>query len=172
MQLLINRADFESNYRNITQSNYNNGNLNQHILDAQFTDVQKLMGLDFYNDLVRNYTDAEYVSLLDGGIYTYQGITYTNVGLKAVIVFYAYARYILMGSQTDTPFGYVEKQDQNSVQVSHNQKQAMFKMNQQTAFNYWENVRLFIDRNKTDYPLWDNNCVTHRKTFRISKIER
>lgn len=144
--------------------------LNQHINLAQFVDVQKLMGVDFYNDLIRNSTDANYISLLDGGDYTYQGITYTNEGLKSVIVHYTYGRYLLLGSQTDTPFGYVEKLTNDSQPVDITQKKTTSKMYQTTAFNYWENVKLFLDRNADDYPLWKNSCVTQRGTFRVSKI--
>tara|TARA_R110002049_G_scaffold309180_1_gene518124 strand:- start:14056 stop:14571 length:516 start_codon:yes stop_codon:yes gene_type:complete len=170
--ILVNRNDFSENNRIISESNYNVKILNQHISDAQFVDVQKLMGIDFYNDLIRNSTSTEYQTLLNGGTYTYNGKTYTNYGLKSVIVFYAYARYILMGSQTDTPFGYVEKNSQNSTPVNYQSKKSMFKINQQTAYNYWESVRLFIERNKEDYPLWDDNCVSTRTVFRISKISR
>lgn len=172
MKLLINRNDFASNYRNITQSNYNNGNLEQHISDAQFVDVQKLMGLDFFNDLIRNHSSENYQTLLNGGVYQYDGQTYTNYGLKSVIVYYAYARYILMGSQVDTPFGFQEKNAPNSVSVSYQEKKSVFKMNENTAFNHWENVRRFIVRNEELYPLWDNDCVGTKKSFRISKIKR
>lgn len=170
MTLLINRNDFGTNNRQVTQSNYDTGALNQHISDAQFVDVQKLLGLDFYNDLIRNYTDIKYQTLLNGGSYVYNNTTYTNVGLKSVIVFYAYARYVLMGSQTDTPFGYIEKTTSDSVRVSEGGKKNMFKENQNIAFNYWENVRHFLDRNSSDYPLWEDNCFIKRGTFRVSKI--
>ena len=169
MELLITRDDI-SIYRQISSTPYDNV-LNQNILDAQFLDIQSLMGSDFYNDLIRNYNDAKYTTLLDGGTYEYQGITYTNVGLKVVLVHYAYARYVLFGSQTDTPFGYVEKLNEQSERVSLESKKTMSKMNQQVAFNYWENVRLFLDRNSTDYPLWnDGNCRIKRGGFKISKI--
>lgn len=170
--LLINRTDFATNNRQITESNFNTGTLNQHISDAQFIDVQKLLGLDFYNDMVRNYTNAAYQTLLNGGDYVYNSTTYTNVGLKSVIVFYAYSRYVLMGSQTDTPFGYVTKDSANSTEVNYAQKKTMQKMNQQTAFNYWENVRKFLERNITTYPLYENGCGVTKSNFRISKINR
>jgi hypothetical protein len=172
MALLITRDDFATNNRIISSSNYNVTALNQHISDAQFIDVQKLLGLDFYNEIVRNPTSTVNATLLNGGDYTYKGTTYTNVGLKSVIVFYAYARYVMFGSQTDTPFGFVQKEGQNSTQIDSGQKKITAKMNQQTAFVYWENVRLFLDRNITDYTLWDDNCLTTHSTFRISKISR
>lgn len=170
MSLLINRTDFANNHRQVTESNFNTGTLNQHISDAQFIDIQKLLGVDFYNDLIRNSTDAKYQTLLNGGEYTYQSNTYTNVGLKSVIVFYAYSRYILAGSQTDTPFGYVQKTNQNSQEVPQAQKRDISKQNQQTAYNYWENVQAFLNRNESNYSLWENNCIVKKGTFRISKI--
>ena len=165
---LITRTDI-AEYRQISNSVYDDV-INMHILDAQFSDVQKLLGADFYNDLIQNNTDANYVTLLNGGTYVYQTVTYTNVGLKAVLVHYAYSRYILTGSQTDTPFGYVEKLNEQSEKVDINGKKTISKMNQQIAFNYWENVKQFLDRNASDYPLWENSCANYNQTFRISKI--
>lgn len=166
---LITRADI-STYRQISDSVYDNV-LNPQIDDAQFLDVQKLLGERFYNDLILNSGDANYVALLTGGSYVYNGITYTNHGLKAVIVRYAYARYIQFGSFTDTPFSLVEKlSGQDSQQVSSIDKKNIAKSNQQAAFIYWENVKLFLDRNAADYPLWTNNCAKFSGGFRISKI--
>jgi len=169
MTLLINRTDI-AQYRQISDTVYDNV-LNQHIFDAQFSDLQKLMGIDFYNDLIRNWQDAKYTELLDGGTYTYNNTTYTNVGLKVVLTHYAYSRYVLFGSQTDTPFGYVEKLNNDSQAVSIEAKKTIAKMNQQVAFNYWENVNLFLERNSTTYPLYKSGCVTQNRNFRISKID-
>lgn len=172
MTLLINRNDI-ADYKQIskTADATSINVLNQFILDAQFSDLQSLMGGDFYNDLIRNYTDANYVTLLNGGDYTYSGTTYTNHGLKAVIVHYAYSRYVLFGSQIDTPFSLVEKLNGNdSKQVSTDAKKTTAKMAEQLAFNYWENVQLFLERNSNDYPLYKSECVNRKKTFRFSKI--
>ena len=146
--------------------------MNQYISDAQFGDVQNLLGTELYNDLIRNSTSTAYKSLLNGGNYTYNNKTYTNVGLKAVIVFYAYSRYVLFGSNVDTPFGHVVKTNPNSQPSDYMQKKAIAKSNEQMAFKYWESVRDFIERNKTDYPLWESDCLENRVTsVRISKIE-
>ena len=168
MVLLINRTDI-AEYRQISKS-VPDKVLNQFIQDAQFVDIQKLLGRDFYNDLIRNYTDDNYQTLLNGGDYTYQSVTYTNVGLKTVIVHYAYARYVLEGSQIDTPFGAVLKLNPDSQPTSDGNKKTKAKSNQQTGFNYWENVMDFLDRNSDDYDLWTNNCVVQKGNFRISKI--
>lgn len=166
---LIDRVDI-SGYRQISDTAYDKV-LNQHINDAQFVDIQRLLGSDFYNDMIRNSTNANYVALLDGGDYAYQGITYSNYGLKAVLVHYFYARYVMFGDKTDTPFGFVEKLTPNSQGVDIANKKSLSKDSKDIAFNYWENVKDFLDRNADDYPLWKNNCVTYnRSQFKISKI--
>jgi len=167
---LINRTDFANNNRQITQSNYNSGTLAQHIEDAQKVDLQSLMGRDFFNDMIRNYTDANYQTLLNGGDYIYSGSTYSNYGLKSVLVLYAYGRYIISGSQTDTPFGYVEKDSNDSTKVELSRKKAMGKSNSQAGFNDWENVKDFLDRNASDYPLWNASCIQKTGVFRFKKI--
>jgi len=168
MTYLITKADI-ANYRQISD-NVPDKVINPYIIDAQFNDLQKLLGGDFYNDLIRNYADSKYVSLLNGGDYEYNGTTYTNVGLKAVISHYAYARYILLGSNIDTPFGFVTKDSDSSTQTDLSTKKTIYKENENLAFNYWQNVLLFISRNASDYPLFTNSCVTRNSTFRISKI--
>ena len=169
MALLINRDDIAL-YRQITDSVHTLKVINQHITDAQFVEIQRLLGVDFYNDLIQNSSDTKYTALLDGGTYEYSGVTYTNVGLKVVLVHYAYARYILMGSQTDTPFGYVQKTNDTSTPVTIEAKKTMAKMNENIAFNYWENVKIFLDRNNKTYPLWESGCYTKKTGLRFSKI--
>jgi len=167
--LLINRADI-AEYVQISDTVYDNI-LNKFIQQAQFADIQRLLGADFYNDLIRNSTEANYVTLLDGGDYVYNGVTYTNEGLKVVIIHYFEARYKISGSNVDTPFGLVIKTDPNSTNVDLPSRKTESKEAKNMAFNYWENVKLFLDRNSDDYPLWKTNCVTHSKSrFKVYKV--
>lgn len=168
MIFLINKLDI-AQYKQISD-NVPDKVYKPYINDAQFHDLQKLLGGNFYNDLIRNYTDAKYSKLLNGGDYEYSGTTYTNVGLKSVLVHFAYARYILLGSNIDTPFGFVTKTNDNSSAVDYSTKKIIHKENQNLAFNYWENVLNFLIRNSTDYPLFKNGCVQGKRGFRISKI--
>lgn len=170
MVLLIGRTDIAV-YRQISDSVYDNV-LNQHITDAQFSDIQKLMGSDFFNDLIRNSGDAKYTELLGGGDYTYNSIIYSNYGLKAVIVHYFHARYVMFGSNTDTPFGFVEKLTPESRGADIAAKRSLSKDSKNIAFNYWENVKLFLDRNANTYPLWKNGCQQNNKSrFKIYKVD-
>lgn len=156
-------------HKQISESAYEE-TLNQYIKEAQFLDIQELLGANMYNDLLRNEADVKYTTLLDGGNYTYETVTYSNVGLKTVLVHFAYARYIKFGSFTDTPFSMIEKIDENSTPVSDSMKQTIYKNNQQIAHKYWANVKAYLDRNKATYPLWDVICTDVNKTFRMQKI--
>ena len=141
-----------------------------HILDAQVFDLQKLLGANFFNDLVENYTSTDYQTLLNGGTYVFKTVTYTNYGLKAVLVHYAYARYVRFGHNIDTPLGIVVKLSENSEQSSVADKKASYTDNQTLAFNYWENVRTFLDRNRSTYTLFDDNCVVNYNILKIKTI--
>ena len=168
MNLLINRTDI-AEYRNISSTVLDKV-LNPHILDAQFNDIQKLIGSDFFNDLIENYTSSEYQALLNSGTYVHSGTTYTNVGLKTVIIHYAYARYARFGSNTDTPFGLVVKSSEQTEQASAADKKAIYTENKNLAFNYWENVKKFLDRNIDDYPLYKESCQRQHSGIKIKTI--
>ena len=158
-KLLIDRNDFRDNRRDISDSSYNSGRLDQQIDDAQYIDIRELMGADFYDDMIRNCTSTAYKALLNAGTYLYNGSTYDNYGLKSVIVLYAYGRYMVSGSVVDTPFGMVEKNATDSDRVSIEKKKTESKINQQSAFSFWLNIKNFLDRNNSDYPLWNVACV-------------
>lgn len=129
--------------------------INPHILSAQHTDVAPLLGERLYNDIVK--TPANYDDLLNGGYYTYQGIDYYNSGLKYVISLFAHARFTYLGSATYTPFGIVQKINQNaSEEVSVATKKSLYTEAVKEANALWEGVRLFLIR--TNNPLYQENC--------------
>jgi hypothetical protein len=162
--MLITRSDIAA-WRQISQSVHNDV-LNMHIRDAEFLDLQDLLGATLYNAVVK--TPADHTDLINGGTYEYNGVTYTNVGIKVPLVYFAYARYLRFGSQTDTPFGFVEKNAPESTPVDQNGKDIMYKYNQQIAYKYWQNVRAYLER--TNYPLYETECIVRGGNFRISKI--
>ena len=168
-RLLINRTDI-AEWKQVS-STVHDKTLNEHIFNAQFLDLQKLMGTEFFNDMERNYDSVVYKALLNEGDYVFEGTTYFNAGIKRVLVDYAYARYIILGSNQDTPFGQVVKQTNESMPSSKEDKKTIHKMNQQSAFGYWESVVNFLNRNASDYPLWNStNCVNRQSNFKISRI--
>lgn len=165
---LISLTDIQQN-RAISQS-VELSNINQFIEDAQIGDLRPLLGERMYYDLLNN--QSNYIDLLDQTNYTHDGVTYTSPGIKQVLSYYAYARYILHGSATDTPFGYVEKGYQDERQTDRIQRREMYKSTQQLAAQYWSQVEIYLNRNLDTYPLWAEGCTQGKRSFRINKITR
>lgn len=177
----ITRAQI-AQYKQISKSVYEE-KLTQITLESQFNDIMPLMGERFYNDFnewlilylsnnsASHPSNAQYTALFTGGLYTYLGTTYTNYGLISVLSNYVYARYAMFGDIIDNPFGMVNKlQGNESAPISMSAKQTIYKMNQDMAFNYWENVRKYIIRNATLFPLFQNCFVSDKSKSKISKI--
>lgn len=159
-------------YKQLSKSIYDD-KLNQIILETQFQDLRPLLGERFFNDILNEEQDStgKYNDLLDGSTYTYQGITYTNYGLRCVLANYIYARYTMFGDIIDNSFGQSIKMNVNESQpVSAAIKKSLYQMNRDLAYNYWLNVRDFIIRNNTDYPLYNDCYTSDNKTFKLSKI--
>lgn len=167
---LITKTDI-ADFREVSRG-VRNDKINPYIDDAQFIDLRPQLGDRFYNDIISNSTNPEYTELIEGGQYQHAGVQYTNPGLKKVLAIYAYARYVVFGSYTDTAFGFVEKSHQDSKPVSDASKRNIHKQEQNTAFNYWLEVAKYLDRNADKYPLWKKSNCEPRKSggFRISKI--
>jgi hypothetical protein len=84
----------------------NNAHLFEQIqTEVQNHDLKKLIGFEFFNELLQNI--QEYELLLTGGEYTYNGSTYNFNGLIYVCAFLFYARYIRDSRVNDTFTGFV-----------------------------------------------------------------
>jgi len=156
-------------YKQISSSVYDD-KLNQIILEAQFQDLRPLLGERFFNDILQS-TSGTSNDLLDGSTYTYNTITYQNYGLRCVLSNFIYARYTMFGDVIDNSFGQTIKLNPNqSMPISLATKKSLYQMNRDLAYNYWLNVRDYIIRNISDYPLYNDCLVSNNKTFKLTKI--
>lgn len=147
--------------------------INPIIEDTELIELIPRLGRLLYNDLISTPEGAENAALLAGGTYEYGGNTYTHSGVKKVLIDFAYAYYRFLGVDTDTPFGFVEKQTPDGRHTERNRNKEMFTHYKQVAEQRWGEVSLFLDRNSDTYPLWvnlNNNCGSPRGFFTISKI--
>ncbi|WP_116790148.1 DUF6712 family protein [Flavobacterium psychrotrophum] len=140
--------------------------LNEQILDAQLLDLQPLIGESLFNKILA--APQEFDDLLEGGIYEHEGISYTNYGLKMVLCYYAYARYMMFSSAVDTPFSVVEKLSDNSRPVEPLAKKTIYNLNRETAQQVWGNVKNYLIR--TLQPDYIGCPAKHTTGFRLKKI--
>lgn len=168
---LITRQQIQQ-YKQISNSIYDD-KLNQIIVETQFQDIRPLLGERLFNDILLKVeaVDPFYDTLLDGGTYDYQGLTYVNYGLRCVLAHYVYARYTMFGDVIDNAFGQTLKMNVNESQpISMNLKKSLYQMNRDMAHNYWRNVFDFLSRNATSYPLFENCYTSQKSNFKLSKI--
>lgn len=165
---LITKTDVQQ-YFQVTNTSYNEP-FDQYIIQAQIDDVAFLLGEKLFNDVMQN--PGSYASLLDGGSYMYNSETYYNYGLKAVISYYTYARYVYFGNIVSTSFGMVEKNHQDSRPVNDKEKKERYTKNRESAFNIWKSVENYLIR--TENQLYcDNLCLREpNHSFKISKITK
>lgn len=139
--------------------------INQYILEAQIQDLAPLLGESLYNAIIETPEDFE--TLLNGNKYVYDDKKYTNYGLNAVLAHYAYARYVRFGSYIDTPFSFVEKKNDTSDRVSESGKTNLYNLNRDTAFNYFKNVLLYMQRKG----YVKDTCKPKKSNFRYNNIK-
>ena len=167
----INRQDV-SLYKQISKTVYDEV-FDSIVIETQIQDIAPLLGERLFNDISNNI--ANYALLLDGGTYVYNGITYSNYGLKAVLSYYFYARYQMFGGIIDTPFSIVEKlEGSDSRPTSEKTKLALYQMNRDSAFNIWRSVENYLVR--TNNPLFGTHvlgkCIpVSNSNITISKIQ-
>ena len=166
MQPLITRNDI-AQYKQISKTP-NDAKLNEMILDAQLLDIQPLLGEKLFNAVMAS--PESFTTLLDGGIYEKDGISYTNYGLKMVLSYFTYARYMMFASVTDTPFSVVEKLNNDSRPAEATTKKTIYQLNRDAAYKVWESVHNWLIRtNNEDYK---KNCGTGNTNqgIRFTKI--
>ena len=165
----INRNDV-SLFKQISKTVYDDV-FDSIVIETQIQDIAPLLGERLFNDIGNNIPN--YATLLNGGTYLHEGITYSNYGLKAVLSYYFYARYQMFGGIIDTPFSIVEKlEGSDSRPTSDKTKKDLYQMNRDSAFNIWRSVENYLIRTKN--PLFGNEsfCApVSRQNITISKIQ-
>ncbi|RYG08013.1 MAG: hypothetical protein EOO07_26360 [Chitinophagaceae bacterium] len=164
MQRLISRNDI-ARYRQISKTCHDE-KLNEIILDAQIQDLMPLLGEKLFNQIMTS--SSEYEDLLSGGPYDHDNVEYMNFGIKMLLSFFTYARYVMFSPYVDTPFSVVEKLNADSRPVDLTVKKTIYTSNRDSALMIWDNVKLFIIRkNLSDY---HHQNKANTQGFRISKI--
>lgn len=158
--LLINRADFTGRVE--LSANMADAKINNRILEAEDFDLCALMGDAFYYWFIAQTqigsVPASITTLLTGGTYVVNGITYSFDGVKTVLVYYTTARLIKALDINFTPFGVTQKRNDFSDHIES--KDISWRANQfiNQGLAYWEKCVKYLDANNATYPLWRAGC--------------
>lgn len=173
--LFITKIDFVP-YRNLTVNMDDSKRLEPFILEAQRIDLTNLLGKRLYFDMVANIasynagvaaadTDSTtytptlneqwFQELLNGCSYTYtwpDKSTTTKIysGLKPVLVYLSYARFVRSDNVRSTQSGFVKKTVDFSTQISDKEIQAVASRAEADANAFFTGAEDFMRDNK-DY---------------------
>lgn len=143
--------DFKGISLNIAQEK----ELNPLILEAQDFDLRAFLGDSFYIALVEDFEASPslsvYSELWNGKKYTFNNLEYKFEGLRAVLIYHSYARFVSMNGITSTPTGFVTKTTQYSEKADVSR---LITQARSGATVHEERTRLFLDRHSSDFPLW------------------
>jgi hypothetical protein len=132
------------------------------IQEAQEFDLRPFMGDEFYLKLVSEFKalptpfpDPNYKNLFEGNIWSKNGKTYENPGLRAVLVYYSYARYLNKANTNSTAFGMVQKENPDSTPITDRTIDRLVGQSMNGAKAYLNRVEYFIKCNTELFPEYD-----------------
>lgn len=107
---------------------------------------------------------GDYTDLLDGCEFENSGgDTISHKGLRYVIAYMVYSRYLGESFVNDTFSGFVRKNRQDSEDLGEGTIRRLQEDNRQLAMGAWELIREFLDLNTTTYQLWKK---AYKKVYR------
>jgi len=160
---LVTKADLDG-YKYIADSVKNHVTWPQFVSEAQLLDVKSwltdalLMEIIGQAETLPPTISATNQKLLDGGTYSYGGYTYYFQGLKACIIYYAFARFTNRTSFNYTAAGIVVKDSDFSTPITDKIMQRLETEARLTADAIKCEIVTFLNRNYIDYPLWGNKA--------------
>ena len=164
MKLLVNKQEC-SKYLSVSLFRKEE-DFNRFIREAQMFDLKGLVSEAFFQDLTSETPVRNYTLLLDGGSYTFEGKKYEFAGLKAVLAYFAYARYIFVGHQVDTPMGIKVKENQDGETISQTERRDVRTMYKQQADMLWEDCKKYLERTASNISDCNDGCSERNRAYK------
>lgn len=156
---LVTKADLDQ-YKYIADSIKNSAIWPQFVSEAQMLDIKPWLTDALLLELITQQStlptsfSAVNIALLDGGSYTYASRTYHFQGLRACIIYFAFARFTNRTSVNYTAAGIVIKDSDFSTPVTDKMIQRLETEARLTAEAIKCEIMTYLNRNYTLYPLW------------------
>jgi len=173
---LVTKTDLDK-FKYVAESVRNSTLWGQFVSEAQLLDVKPWLGDALLFELITQAATSpssfspKNVALLEGGQYTHQDRPYLFQGLKAVIIYYAFARFTNRSPYAYTAAGIVQKDSDLSTPVSDKVVQRLETEARLTAEAIRDELVLFLNRNSSTYTLWGTgSCYAGRRSGRTFKV--
>lgn len=141
MVLLVTKQEVEQHFQiaiGRKESEFNN-----FIREAQEFELKSLLPEQLYYCIMKDVT--QHNDLLNPHKWEQNEITYQHSGLKAVLIQFVYALYMLKGNIQDTSYGMVVKQTPHSEPVEYKERKDWHVRHRQQAHTLFTEVKQYID---------------------------
>lgn len=133
--------------------------------EIENNELLKMLGVAMVQDLIANPTTTANAALLAGSSFTnYRGETISHKGLKFVIAYLNFSKYLGESYVADTYTGFVSKNRPDSTILSEGAIRRMQETERAIALTAWDTVKEFLNTNSTDYPYW--HAYDEKKVYR------
>jgi hypothetical protein len=139
--------------------------------EVENKELTKLLGVDFLQDIQND--PESYDDILDEHEFiNVRGNSIIHKGLRYVIAYMVFSKYIGESMVEDTFSGFVIKQRQDAQTIQEGTIRRLQEDNRQLALMAWQTIKEFINKNSDDYPNWTSSYKKiYRPIFRgIKKI--
>lgn len=140
------------------------------IMEAQNLDIRPQIGDELYMAIANEFTTSRVRSLMGMEVFKDKNNhTRMHFGLSKALAYYAYARIVKTGSNTQTRYGFVSKNDENSTNTSLKERINAYDDAFAMGDDYMKGVVDYIVANASSYPEYSlkgkmkNNRIMFRK---------
>ncbi len=171
---LITITDIQK-FKPISKNTDTQKKLDPFIQEAQEFELIPFLGDEFYLELLAEFfaspslADQTYKDLFLGSTWEKNNRKYINPGVISMLCLYSYSRYLNRANTNSTAFGMVGKTNPDSEPLTEKTLGRLVGQATSLAKGYENRVKLFLDCNSADYPLYDCGITNDKTTgFRIT----
>jgi len=140
-------------------------NFEQLAEEVEYSELQSLLGIELYQDLISNVEEPKYLDLLNGKTFEYNKVNLSFKGLIFILAYLNYAQFVYQSQFANTFSGLVKKKRTESESTNLGEVGKFQKDNRQIAMQEFEIIKIFLNENADLYPLW--NCTKKRSPFKL-----
>jgi hypothetical protein len=142
------------------------------INQAQDVDLRGFLGTVFYFDVMANLENEIYQALISGTTFEYQGVTYRQQGLKALLADLFMSRFYDQLNVNVTPFGATNKLSQNSQPTDKASLNDASQGEREMAAQKWEDIKTYLNLNSSQFPKYNIAVSTIASNERKTSFRR
>lgn len=136
-------------------------------LEVEESELRKLIGVHLLQDLQANPAEVNNAKLLNGDTFTCNEISTKHKGLRFVLAYFNFSRYLGESYVNDTFTGFVKKKREESETLTEGEIKRLQNINRDIALTEWELIEKYLIANST---IFTKFCISETKKVYTPKI--